>query len=305
MDYSIVVPVYNSTQSLRELCRLLHEFFSKLKNSFEIIFVNDASIDSSWSVIDSMTKKYPGIVKGIDLASNSGQHNATFCGLGFASGQYVITIDDDLQVLPDQITLLLEEVLNGNCDLVYGIYHDKKHSKYRNLSSKAVRFVSDKFFDRHAEVTSFRLIKRDLVDKVLEGRKYFIFLDELLAWYTQEIGFVEVKHQRRPYQKSSYSFGALVEFFTNLLVVYTNIPLKLMVYLGLLMSIVCFVIGFYYVILKIFVSRVPAGYTSIIVGVLFSTGLILFALGIIGEYLSRLYLSINNKPPFIVRKVSK
>lgn len=305
IDFSVVVPVFNSEATLKEFFQRINETFNSMKKSFEVIFIDDGSRDKSWKILGELKKENPGVVTAIRLNKNFGQHNATFCGFNFAKGNYIVTIDDDLQNPPEEIPKLISRIEDEDCELVYGIYKEQQHSFIRKLASRLVRKYSDFWLSRHAHATSFRLIKKELLDKILDHFQSFVFIDEMLSWYTDNIQTVIVQHEKRKISKSGYGSGKLLNYFANLVIYYTNIPLKIMVYGGFIFSIVFFVISIAYVIVKIFVENVPLGYTSLIVGILFSTSLILLALGIIGEYLSRLYMVQNKKPPYIIKKVLK
>ena len=300
--FSIVVPVFNSRDSLRELFSGIREVFDRMNSTFEVIFVDDCSRDDSWEVVSTLKSAYPDVIKGIRLSKNFGQHNATFCGMTFARGELIITIDDDLQVPPGEIPRLIEVREQTGCDLVYGLYRRKKHSGIRNAGSKSLKSGAKALHDSPGEGSSFRLIQSDLVKQVLQHRQNFIFLDEIFHWYTDDIRFVEVTHLPRKYKQSGYSFGKLVKLLANLVLYYTMLPLKFLVYGGFLISLITFIIGLQFIIKKL-AYNVPLGYTSLIVAVLFSTSIILFSLGVLGEYLSRIYQIHNRKPPYSIKKV--
>lgn len=301
VEYSVVVPVFNSSPSLKELFNRLCAVLSGTGKSFEIIFVDDGSQDESWEVLCGIKAAHPESVRAIRLSKNFGQHNATFCGFNFMNGNWLITIDDDLQNPPEEIHRLLSARDEADADLVYGIYEKKQHSYVRNLGSKYVKKTS-RILGRPGEGSAFRLISRDIVQKVLMHHQNFVFIDELLHWYTDNICFVKVLHEKRKIRRSGYSNRKLWSMVSNLVIYYTTVPLKLMTYGGFISSAVFMVLSAIFVIKKIFFN-VPLGYTSLIVAILFSTSLILFCMGIIGEYLSRIYLVQNKKPPYSIKKV--
>jgi len=302
LDYSVVVPVHNSEEALEELFFRLCATFNKLGSSFEVIFVEDGSIDNSWGILNKIKQKFPELTKAVKLNKNFGQHNATMCGFTFAVGNQVITIDDDLQNPPEEITKLIATHKENGSDVTYGIYSKKQHTFARNIMSKGVKKSSKIFMKGTGKGSSFRLIDNIIIKKILDHNISFIFIDEVLQWYTSKISFVNVEHKKRKYNKSGYSSMGLFNLGSNLIYYYTNIPLKLMVYGGMIISMLSFVLAIKYFIQKLFYD-VPAGYTSIIVAVLFSTGIIVFSLGIIGGYLSRIQLVQNKKPPFHIEEV--
>lgn len=302
--YSVIVPVYKGAATLEELFHRTKKVFGKLSASFEMIFIDDGSPDKSWQVLKKLKEANPDTVKAIKLSKNFGQHNAIFCGLNFVSGDFIITIDDDLQNPPEEIEKLIQEHRETEADLVYGFFKRKKHSFWRNLGSRMLKRSARKLQDAPGEGSSFKLIERHLIDKILKHHQNFVYIDELFLWYTEDIEFVEVEHHPRKHNKSGYSHGKLLKLFFNVTVYYTAVPLKIMTYLGLIASIVSFGFGIRFIIRKLFFD-VPLGYTSIIVTILFASGLILLSLGIIGEYLNRIYIVQNKKPPYSIKKVLK
>jgi hypothetical protein len=179
------------------------------------------------------------------------------------------------------------------------------HSLTRNIGSRSLKTSARVFHNSPGEGSSFRLITGDLVKKIVHHHQQnFIFLDEIFHWYTDDIGFTEVEHHARKYDQSGYSLGKLFRLFANLVLYYTMVPLKVLVYGGLLISMISFIYGLFFIFKKL-VFDVPLGYTSLIVTILFSTSIILFSLGVLGEYLSRIYQLQNRKPPYSIRKIAK
>ena len=303
-NYSVVVPVFNSEFMLVKLFEGLQKVFTELEKTVQIIFVDDGSRDNSWEVLQGIKQSSPENVVIARLNKNYGQGNSTFCGLGFAKGDRIITIDDDLQQPPEEIPKLIDVFESENRELVYGVYKSKKHSVARNAGSKMVRKSAKKFMDKPEMASSLRIFSKALNQKILAHQSNFIFVDELLWWYTTNISFAFVEHRKRVGSKSGYTYGKLWKLLANLLIYYTNFPLRLMVYGGLFFSFVFLIITVYYLIAKAFFD-VPLGYTSIIVGIMFSTSMILFSLGVIGEYVSRLYTFQNRKPPFVVEDLEE
>jgi len=300
--YSVVVPVFNSEQSLEELFLGIEAVFKKLKQSFQVVFVEDHGSDDSWEVLKKLKSAYGELITAIRLSKNFGQHNTTLCGFGFAKGDFIITIDDDLQTLPSEIPKLIQAEETEHADLVYGYFPRKSHSRVRNIGSSSLKKSSKVLHNAPGEGSSFRLVRKDLMEKILEHQQHFIYLDEILHWYTDDIAFVQVEHHPRKYNRSGYSVRKLVKLLGNILIQYTTLPLKFLVYGGLIGSLITFALVVYYLVLK-FRFDVPLGYTSLIISILFSTSIILFSLGIIGEYLRRIYLVQNKKPPYSIKKV--
>ncbi|MFA5419855.1 MAG: glycosyltransferase family 2 protein [Bacteroidales bacterium] len=301
-DFSVVVPVFNSADSLTELFTRLKAFFEGQKKSFEVIFVEDGGDDGSWEVLGKLKEHFPDLIKAIKLDRNFGQHNATMCGFGFAKGNQIVTIDDDLQHPPEEIIKLIHQAEKEQSVITYGIYSKKQHSFARNILSKSVKTSSKLFHNGAENGSSFRLIDRKIIQKVLDHQVSFVFIDEIIYWYTDKIAFVEVNHVKREHNQSGYNPMRLFMMAANLTYFYTNIPLKIMVYSGFIISFFSFITAIKFIIQKIFFN-VPLGYTSVIVTILFSTSIIVFSLGVIGGYLSRIQTVQNKKPPYHISKV--
>ncbi len=303
-DYSIIVPVFNSCQSLDELFSQLDNAMKGLRKSYRVIFVDDGSSDASWEKLSLLQQKVPDKITAIRLARNFGQHNATLCGIAHADGEYIVTIDDDLQNPPSEIARLITTMQETDADLVYGIPADKKHSAARNAGSKVLKKGSKRLFSTKGEGSSFRLMKSALAKNLLNHQINFVYIDEIFNWYTNHIAFVNVDHRPRPYQQSNYTPRSLFSLLTNLVIYYTAIPLRLMVYGGFFSALLSFIFGVFFIYRKL-VMDVPLGFTAIIVAILFSTSVILLSLGVIGEYLSRIYMVQNRKPPFAIKEMLK
>jgi glycosyltransferase involved in cell wall biosynthesis len=302
-DFSVVVPVFNSQPSLEELSAGLLVVFSEMEKNFELIFVDDCSTDQSWQILQKIQSQNRGIVRIIRLSRNFGQHNATLCGMRYAKGQAIITIDDDLQTPPEEIRQLIRVYEETGCDVVYGVAANKKsHSLLRNAGSRLIKESSRSLRNTPGEGSSFRLIRSGITKQMAEHTSFFVFIDEMLLWYTDNIRFVPVTHLPRKYDQSNYSVYKLWKLVANLVIFYTDAPLKVMVYGGFFTSFISFVMGVIYIIKKLFFD-VPLGYTSLIVAILFSTSIILFSLGIIGEYLNRIYKVQNRKPPYAIKNI--
>lgn len=269
--------------------------------AYEMIFVDDGSRDGSWTTLKKIKEQYGEKIVAIRLAKNFGQHSATFCGFNFAKGSYVITIDDDLQCPPEEIPNLIGKMEESDAELVYGVYSKKKHSFFRNLGSKYFKKISY-LLGRPKEGSSFRLISRNIIEKIIMHHQNFVFIDEILHWYTDYVSLVTVEHHPRKYKKSGYSSRKIWSLLANIMIYYTTVPLKLMVYGGLISSAFFLVLSIIFV-LKRFLFDVPLGYTSLIVAILFSTSLILLSLGVLGEYLSRIYMVQNKKPLYSIKNV--
>jgi glycosyltransferase involved in cell wall biosynthesis len=304
-QYSIVVPVYNSEKTLAELCARIDSTFNKINSQYEIILVNDNSRDNSWNIMCQLKEKYNKSLTAIHLRGNFGQHKALLCGFQFAQGEYVVTIDDDLQFYPEDIELMIQRIHATRADLVYGTYMDeRKHSPVRRWGSNFMGFVFEKFGNTVGQGSSFKIIHRSVIDKIKDYNHSFTFVDEILSWHTTKIEWQQVKHAERREGQSGYSITKLVFLSLNLIFAYTTIPLRFMTWFGLASFWICLILVIYFVYMKITLGS-PLGFTALIVSIFMSTGLILFSLGIIGEYLNRLFALQHKKPPYLIKEVLK
>lgn len=295
---SIIIPVYNSSICLKELVdRCLKVLNEKFSNESEIIIIDDYSEDKSWETILELKSIQPDIIKAIRLSKNYGQHNATLCGLFHSKNPYIITIDDDLEFKPEDIVYLVNEMIASNSDLVYGVDNLKKYNVFTksfiSLYKKVAGLVHGK---NYIYGSSFRLIKHELAIQLLNHASRFSFIDEFISWHTSKISSVPINCDVSKRGKSRYSFFSLVKIFLGLIFISSNIPLRVVKFIGISLSSINFIIGFWIIVKKLFMNITVSGYTSIIVSVLFSSGIIILILAIIAEYISNL-LSIAYKQP--------
>ncbi len=299
MEYSIVIPVYESSASLAALNTKLLETFRALEKPFEILYVDDFSKDNSWEVLLQLKENTPGSVKLIRLAKNYGQHNATLCGIKHASGDYVFTIDDDLQYSPEDLPLLLSEMKKSKADLVYG-----EGARHTNAAKK----IGGQLWQLGAKTlnqgigrgSSMRLLNQALKKKLVSHVQPVVFLDEILFWYTQKIGFVAVQTSPRAHGKSGYSRFKIISLVLQLSFTYSTVPLRLLVFLGGSLSALAFVLALYFAVRKLFFDVNVAGFTALIVAIMFSTSLILISLAVVGQYLSNIFGILNQKPTYSI-----
>lgn len=299
-EISVIIPVYNSDKCIKDLILEVKDALVKLSISFEIIVVNDGSSDGSWSIIKAVSKENVE-VKGFSLAKNFGQHKATLCGFSYALGKYIITMDDDFEHSASDLVKLYQSIKNSNCDLVYGVARNKKKSFMRRAMTSFYKFIS-KVENPYAGLgSSFRILKNDLVQKIVTHKNHLFFIDELVLWYTSDINSCDLDFNLSRKKGSGYGFISLFRLSSNVLMISTTMPLKLVKSIGLSVSFVSFFIGTFYFLKKLLFNS-PSGFTSIIVSILFSAGLIMFCIGIIGEYLGNVLMMQNNKPAFYIKE---
>lgn len=301
-DYSVVVPVYNSEQFLVQLFARTKALFDKLGGSFQMVLVDDASKDHSWAQILKLKEQHPQQIKAIRLAGNCGQQKATLCGINNSEGKMVVTIDDDLQIPPEEIEKLIEEYRNTRAELIYGLFDSKRHSLLRNLGSWTFNKIFALFASTSGKGSSFRLMTSDIAKRFGSVNQKHLLLDEVLHWFTGNISYVKVNHNERAGGSSGYTILKLVAISLRYIVYYTVVPLRLMTYIGFLSSLVSFIVGVVFLYNRL-VSDVQLGFTAIIVAISFSTSVILFSLGIIGEYISRFYVSEFTRPVYEIKEI--
>lgn len=303
-DYAVVIPVFENNGILVRHAEMLKEVFNEIEKSYQLILVDDSKTNISWKFIEQVHEKHPGIITAIRLAKNYGQHNATLCGFHYADAPWIITMDDDLEILPNQIPLLIEKQKETEADVVSGSFKREKGGRFFNFLNKMFVDSGEKFLNENSTKSSFRLISRNISDRLLNFPHHFIFIDRVMIWYTQAIDHVEVEHQKSQKEVSGYQKKGLFNLLYNIMFFFTSIPIKLMTYLAFVLSILTFSFGVFRVYKRILYD-VPLGYTSILVTILFSTSVILFALGLIGEYLRRIYAVLNNQPAFHIKTILK
>lgn len=299
--YSIVIPVYRSQKSLIELYNRVVTVMKGINSSFEIIFVDDDSPDNSWNILMNIYKNDKDVLL-VQLTRNFGQHNAIMCGIAHSKGDFVITMDDDLQNPPEDILKLINKIKQG-FDIVYGEYKIKKHSFLRNLGSHFVQYVYKRIFQVSGNLTSFRIIRRHTAEKILDYKLNYTFIDGLLAWQTKNIGYVLVNHHERTSGNSNYGIGKLLALTFNMITNFSIFPLQLASITGFLFSFLGGLLAIFYALKKIFFDIPVTGYTSIMIAILIFSGVQLVTIGLIGEYIGRIHLNMNQKPQYSIRTI--
>lgn len=305
ITYSVVVPVYNSQDSLVELYERTAAVFQELEESFEMIFVEDAGSDHSWEVLVELQKKYKKNITIIQLNRNYGQHNALFCGFFHTKGQFIITSDDDLQTPPEEIPKLIVGYQQNQADVVYGFYPQKKHSFVRKIGSSFIKRMGVLISDGPGEGSSFRMLTRNLINKLLLHKQSFIYIDELLPWYTKNMVLVPVRHIARKHGNSSYSWYRLIKLMVTLMLFRSATLIRLVTYMGLLFSILSVLFILYFISVWFFFDIPVQGFTATIVSIFFFGSVNVFCLGIIGEFIYRIYTILNQRPQYTIKQIIK
>ncbi len=300
---SVVIPVYRGASTIGAVVGGVLAYLKSAEVSGEIVLVDDASPDHAWGVIAELAGRFPEYIRAIRLMRNFGQHNAIMCGLRHARGDYIITMDDDGQHPPEEIPKLLRAIEETDADVVYGVPRERNHSPWRNLGSWVVVSFYKWTFRTNVTPSSFRIMRRQVVEAILSYDLNYTYIDGLLAWNTDRITQVEVEHRPRSKGRSGYNFGKLFTLAMNLFTNFSLLPLQMVSITGFVVAIGGFALGLYYLLQRIVGGIAVPGYASLIVAVLVLGGLQMLSLGIIGEYLGRVHLNMNRKPQYSVREI--
>lgn len=305
---SFCIPCYKSEQTLTKVVDEIRISMEELsdKYEYEIILVNDASPDGTFNVICKLADTYPNIT-GIDLAKNFGQHAALMAGFAHVSGDILVCLDDDGQTPASEVYKLLDKIEEGE-DVVYARYDHKKHSLFRNFGS----FINEKMTEfllgkpKELYVSSYFAAKRFIVDEMLRYDKSYPYVIGLVLRSTKRIANVNVDHREREIGKSGYTLGKLLGLWMNGFTAFSVKPLRIATWTGISCAILGFIYGLYTIIKKFVLGdAVAVGFSALMSSVMFIGGMILFMLGILGEYIGRMYISMNNAPQYVIREVVK
>ena len=297
-NISVVIPVYNSAKTLADLTQRITATFDKICDQYEIILVNDGSRDDSWPLVQSLMAEKPGVIRGINLMRNYGQHNALLCGIRHAQYEITVTMDDDLQHLPEEVVKLVNK-LNEGYDVVYGIPEKLVHSPWRNFSSKASKVFLAKILgiNRIKYMSAFRAFKTDLRRSFASFSGPNVIIDALLTWGTDNFTTVEVVEQPRAVGRSNYTLAKLVKLGMTALTGFSTIPLKFATFIGFFLTIFGLGILIYAIERSFHEGSIP-GFPFLASIISIFSGAQLFALGIFGEYLSSMFHRSMNYPSY-------
>ena len=300
---SFVIPCYRSAETIGKVVAEIDEAMKKLSAyTYEIVLVNDSSPDDTFEVIRGLCAQR-GDICGINLARNFGQHAALMAGFRQTRGDVVVCLDDDGQTPADEVDKLLEEIDNGS-DVVYAKYEHKKHSAFRNFGSwvneEMARVMLGK--PRELYVSSYFAAKRFVVEEMKKYTNAYPYVIGLVLRTTKRISNVSVCHREREIGSSGYTFGKLLELWFNGFTAFSVKPLRLATAVGCMCSVCGFLYGIYTVIKKLVNPNVPMGFSSIMAAIVFMGGMMMMMLGLVGEYIGRMYISMNNSPQFVIRE---
>lgn len=300
---SFVIPCYRSAMTIEGVIEEIRNTMQNLSYAYEVILVNDFPMDATFDVIKALAEKYDNIV-GVNLAKNFGQHAALMAGFGYCTGDIVVCLDDDGQTPADEVGKLLDKIEEGY-DVVYAKYEHKQHSLFRNFGSKVNELMARFMIGKPKElyVSSYFAAKSFIVKEMLRYQNPYPYVIGLVLRTTKNITNVTVNHREREIGASGYTFSKLLGLWLNGFTAFSIKPLRVATAIGAFCAGTGFVYGVYTIIKKFVNPAVPMGWSSMMAALVFIGGMLMLMLGLIGEYVGRIYISINNAPQYVVREV--
>jgi undecaprenyl-phosphate 4-deoxy-4-formamido-L-arabinose transferase len=301
---SFVIPCYRSENSIKTVVfEIIDQFSGQEEFDYRIILVCDGSPDNTFGVIRSLCDNDKKIT-GLNLARNFGQQSARMAALPHVKGEYAIFMDDDGQHPAEGVFPLVKKLEEG-FDIVYAHFKDKKHSFMQRIGSGINRIMTEFLIDKPGNVvaSSFFAVRIFVLHELRQYHSPSPYLFGYLMKITRNIANIELSHRRRIAGESGYTFGKLLHLWMNGFTGFSVVPLRFSSFLGFLFSFFGFIFGLIIIIKKLLWPEIPAGYTSIIAILLFIGGIIMIMLGLLGEYIGRMFLVLNNLPQFVVREV--
>ena len=295
-----MIPVYGGERVLAELFARIDAVMEARQWSYEVIFVCDQSPDDSWRVIRDLARKSE-CVHGILLRVNAGQHNALMAGFAHTRGEIIVTMDDDLQHSPDDIPALVEKVEQGH-DVAYARFKNRKHPPWKVLGSRINNAVAGYLMKKPSGLylSPFRAFKAAIRDEIIRYTGPYVYVDGLILSVTRNMATVDVDHHERFSGDSRYGFGPSLSLWLKMATNFSIMPLRITSLLGVVMAGLGFLFAIALIIQKLVQQDMPAGWSSLIVTILIVGGVQLLALGVLGEYLGRVLLTLNARPQYVV-----
>ncbi len=300
---SFVIPCYRSEHTLPHVVAEIEEKMKTLpRYEYDIFLVNDCSPDNTFAVIKKLCGEHDNI-KGISFAKNFGQHSALMAGLRYSDGDYVICLDDDGQTPADEADKLLEKLEEGY-DAVYARYDHKQHTAFRNFGSKVNELMTRIMLGKPASlyVSSYFAVKRFVVDDMIRYENSYPYVIGLVLRATGNITNVMVNHREREEGTSGYTLKKLLGLWFNGFTAFSVKPLRIATGIGAVSAVAGFLYGIYTIIKRFVNPNVPLGFSSMMSALVFFGGMIMILLGLIGEYIGRIYISLNNSPQYVIRE---
>ena len=300
---SFVIPCYRSEKTLESVITEIKDTMAGLMQyGYEIILVNDCSPDDTWKTIEKLSCENENII-GINLSKNFGQHAALMAGFRETQGDYVVCLDDDGQTPANEVDKLLQALEEGH-NAVYAKYGNKKHSSFRNLGSKVNELMTRIMLGKPKElfISSYFGVKRFVVEDMIRYQNSYPYVIGLVLRATKNIVNVDVTHREREEGKSGYTLKKLLGLWFNGFTAFSVTPLRIATIIGVLCALVGFAYGLYIFIRRLLDPNMVVGFSSIMCVILFVGGMMMIMLGLVGEYIGRIYISLNNSPQYVIRE---
>jgi len=300
---SFVIPLYNSAETVRPVVRAIEQL--AVEGGHEIILVNDGSRDTTAAICRELVRESRVPAVYVEHARNYGEHNAVLTGWRHARGAHVVNLDDDGQNPPAEAVRLWQHARASGLDVVFGHYAEKRHSWWRNLGSRLTNRMTDWALDKPPGfyLSSFRCVTAFVAREVTAHTSPFPYIDGLILQVTQRIGSIEVRHEPRQAGASGYTLRRLMRLWLSVWVNFSVLPLRIATGIGLMMALAG-LIGFGWVLWLRYTNQGPNfGWGSLMVALLVFSGTQLVMLGLIGEYIGRMFIAINQRPQSVVREV--
>lgn len=301
--YSVIIPVYRSEQIIEKTIQRIVEVSEKEGFNLELVLVNDGSPDNSWSIIENAAKK-DARLKAINLLKNYGQHTAVYCGIKESKGDFIITMDDDLQNPPEELHHLISKI-NEGYDLVFAEFNQKMHAGFRKLGTRIIAYLNNKIFGKPKELklTNFRIFTRATANRVIAYRTNYPYIPGLLLMSASKMANVKTEHHKREVGSSNYTLMRILTLVARLLFNYSSYPLKIVSGAGIIISLLSFFAGVFFIAKSVILGVEVQGWTTIVALLSFLCGFILIMLGIMGEYLARIMNQLASSEPYQILEI--
>lgn len=298
---SVIIPCYNSEKSIQDVVNNIKSVLLDVFD-YQIILVNDYSKDNVWEIIKVLCEEDEKIV-GLSLSQNFGQQAARMAALDAVSGDYIVFMDDDGQHDPQGIIKMIQKIKEG-FDIVYAGFKQRRESVFRIWGSKVNRIMTELLIGKPKDVntSSFFVTRRFVIEELKKYNTPFPYLFGYFMKITKNVACVELEHQERMYGKSGYTLKKLLKLWTDGFTSFSIVPLQIASVWGIGCTFLGFITGIVMIMRKLLYPNIAAGYTSIIATILFCGGLIMLMLGIIGEYIGRIFITINCIPQYVIKE---
>ena len=301
---SVAIPCYCSAKTISRVVHDLTEEFAKHAEEYQIVLVNDGSPDNTFEVITDISMGNANVT-AVNLSKNYGQHAARMAAIPFLKGEYIVYMDDDGQHPASGIFQMLDKLEEGDYDVVYALFKQKKHSLFKRFTSAVntatLNFLTGK--PKDVKNSSFSIMRRYVIEEMKKYKSPFPSWTGFLMQITRNISNVELAHHERISGKSNYTLKKMMQLYVNSMTGFSIVPLRISLVIGVAVAVLGFGMGIYSVMNKLRYPDIPVGYTSMMAVILLIGGVQLMMLGLLGEYVGRIYMINNNLPQYTIREV--